>query len=253
MKRAALAFLLLLLARPEAEASLRVVSLNLCTDQMLLLLAPGAAVGLSPLARDPSLSAMAAEAAHVRLTGPSAEAVLRLHPDLVLAEPYGAAATVAALRDLGLRVVMLNDPATFPQIRAAITALATLLGAQARGAELIAAMDRTLADLKRPADRPTAVVLEPRGLTSGPDSLAGSVLWAAGYRDTARDGWVSLERLVAHPPDLLVLPEAPDFPSLATRLLDDPALAAIPRRTVPAAWMICGTPFAAEAARMIAR
>ncbi|HUC18952.1 MAG TPA: ABC transporter substrate-binding protein [Acetobacteraceae bacterium] len=253
MKRAALAFLLLLLTRPQAEASLRVVSLNLCTDQMLLLLAPGAAVGLSPLARDPSLSAMASEAAHVPLVAPSAEMVLRLHPDLVLTEPYGATATVAALHALGLKVVVLDDPTNFPQIRATIITLATLLDARARGAALIAAMDRTLAGLEHPADPRTAIVLEPRGLTAGPHSLAGSVLAAAGYRDAARSVWISLEGLIAHPPDLLVLPEAPGFPSLATRLLDDPALAVIARRPVPASWMICGTPFAAAAAQMIDR
>ncbi|HUA77462.1 MAG TPA: ABC transporter substrate-binding protein [Acetobacteraceae bacterium] len=246
--------LIVLLARTAgATPPRRVVSLNLCTDQMLLLLAPQSAAALSPLARDPSLSAMAAEAARIPRVPASAEAVLRLHPDLVLAEPYGAQATVAALTDLGQRVVTLPDPASFPEIRATIAHLAAILGAEARGAALIAAMDRRLTGLPRPAHPPTAILLEPRGLAAGPASLAGSVLAAAGFRDAARGGWLSLEILLAHPPDLLVVPTASGFPSLATRLLADPALAAIPRRTVPAAWLICGTPFAAQAARMIAR
>ena len=38
----------------------RVVSLNLCTDQMLVLLAPEKVLALSPLARDPALSFVAA-------------------------------------------------------------------------------------------------------------------------------------------------------------------------------------------------
>jgi iron complex transport system substrate-binding protein len=250
---ATLGLLVLLLAPMNATAGLRVVSLNLCTDQMLLLLAPGSIAALSPLARDPAISAMAAAAAHVPLVPASAEAVFRLHPDLVLAEPYGAQAIVAALGDLGLRVVILPDPTNFSGIRATIARLAALLNVAARGAALIAAMDATLAALPLPAHPPTAIVLEPRGLAAGPDSLAGSVLAAAGYRDPARGGWVSLERLLAHPPDLLVLPTARGFPSLATRLLADPALAAIPRRTIPAAWLICGTPFAARAAQAIVR
>lgn len=252
MRRAALALALLLLA-PAAEAATRVVSLNLCTDQMLVLLAPKSVAALSPLARDPAISAVAAEAARLPVVRVSAEAVLRVHPDLVLAEKYGAEAVVAVLRDLGLRVVTIADPETFPAIRAEITRLAALLDARARGAAIIARMGRELAGLPRPAHPRSAIVLEPRGLAVGPASLAGAVLAAAGFRDAARGGWLSLEILVAHPPDLLVLPTAAGPPSLATNLLRNPALAGLPRRTVPASWLMCGSPFAAQAAMRIAR
>ncbi len=251
-RQAALALALLLLSRVTAEAALRVVSLDLCTDQMLVLLAPQEIAGLSPLARDPALSAVAQEAAHLPVVRPSAEAVLRLHPDLVLAEPYGAALVVTALRTLGLRVVTIRDPQTFGGIRAEITRLARLLGVRARGAVLIAAMDAVLAGLPRPTARRTAMVLEPRGFAAGPRSLAGAVLRAAGYRDAAPGGWLGLERLLVRPPDLLVLPEAAGTPSLATDLIESPALGAIARRTVPAAWLMCGSPFAARAAARVA-
>ncbi|MGH7080446.1 MAG: ABC transporter substrate-binding protein [Acetobacteraceae bacterium] len=243
--------LFLLFGRPAA-AALRVVSLNLCTDQMLVLLAPGEIAGLSPLARDPALSAVAAVAADLPVVRPSAEAVLRLHPNLVLAERYGAQSVIGALRTLGLRVVVLADPQSFQAIRTELTRVSALLGKPARAAALIHEMDTTLSRLPHPAHRQTAVLLEPRGLAAGPDSLAGAVLEAAGYRDAARGGWLPLERLLAHPPDLLILPEAGGFPSLATSLLDHPALARVPRRTIPAAWLMCGSPFAARAAAAIA-
>ncbi|MGH7068209.1 MAG: ABC transporter substrate-binding protein [Acetobacteraceae bacterium] len=243
---------LILLPGQPAAAHLRVVSLNLCTDQMLVLLAPGEIAGLSPLARDPALSAVADAAAHLPVVRPSAEAVLRLHPSLVLAERYGAQTVVAALKTLGLRVVMIADPQSFAAIRAALTRVSKLLGKPARAALLISQMDATLSRLPHPAHRQTAILLQPRGLAAGPDSLAGAVIEAAGYRDAARGGWLPLERLLADPPDLLILPEARGFPSLATRLLDDPAIARLPRRTVPAAWLMCGSPFAARAAAAIA-
>ena len=65
---------------------------------MLVLLAPEKIAALSPLARDPALSFVAPQAAHLPIVRASAEAVLRLHPDLVLAAPYGAQTTLALLQ-----------------------------------------------------------------------------------------------------------------------------------------------------------
>ena len=88
-------------ARPyegPAHTSLHVVSLNLCTDQMLVLLAPEKIAALSTLARDPSLSYVAPQAVQLPIVRASAEAVLRLRPDLVVAAPYGAQTTLALLQ-----------------------------------------------------------------------------------------------------------------------------------------------------------
>lgn len=58
-----------------------------------MLLAPEKVAGLTPLARDPGLSFVAGQAARLPVVRPSAEAVLRLHPDLVLAAAFGAQMT----------------------------------------------------------------------------------------------------------------------------------------------------------------
>jgi len=183
---------------------------------------------------------------------PDAEAVLLLRPGLVLAGPYGAATTLAALQRHGLRVERTGLPQDFPAIRAETRRLARLLGVPARGEALLADMDARLAAIpQRPSIR--ALYLEPRGYTLGPASLEAAVLRAAGFTNAGPGGRPGLEAIVKNPPQLLVLAEAPAFPSLATELLQHPALAAIPRRTVPPALLACGGPWTARAAALLAQ
>jgi iron complex transport system substrate-binding protein len=244
--------LLAVLAAP-AQAHRRVVSLNLCTDQMLVLLAPEQVAALSSLARDPTLSFVAKQAARLPVTRASAEAVLRLHPDLVLAAPYGAQTTLGLLEEQGIKVERVDLPADFSGIRAQTRKLAALLGVPAHGEALIAAMDAKLAALRPPAHPVRALVWQPRGYTAGPGSLADAVLKAAGLTNIGTGRRVGLEALLRLRPDLLVLPVRAGFPSLATELLDHPATEGIPRRFVPPALTICAGPWTADAAVMLDR
>jgi hypothetical protein len=80
-----------------------------------------------------------------------------------------------------------------------------------------------------------------------------AVLRAAGLANAADGSRMGLEALLRHPPDLLVVPLSPGYPSLATDLLDSPAVAAIPRRALPPPLTICAGPFTAQAVAMLAR
>jgi iron complex transport system substrate-binding protein len=99
----------------------------------------------------------------------------------------------------------------------------------------------------------TAIAWEPRGYTAGPASLMGSILRAAGLTNAANGQRLGTEAMLRHPPDLLVVPDTPAFPSLATDMLDTPALRAIPRRPLPPALTICAGPFTAQAVALLAR
>jgi len=244
--------LLLLLFALPASAAGRVVSLNLCTDQYLLALAPDRAAAVTFLARDPTLSAMAGPAMAVPTVRADAESVIALRPDLVLAAPWGARATLEALRRRGLRVEVLEPPADFPAIRAATRRMAALLGAEAQGTTLLADMDAALAALPPPSHR-AAIALEPRGYTAGPGTLRDAVLRAAGLENAARGEQLSLEALASRPPVLLVVAPMPDGPSRATEWLQHPAVAAHPRQAVPSALTVCGGPWTARAVQVLAQ
>src|SRR5437764_5008134 len=121
-------FVLLVCIAPEracADAPRRVVSFNVCTDQLLVALAdPAQIAGLSPYAGDPVLSAVANEARAFRRLAWHAESVVPLDPDLVLVGPRDRAMTQRLLAALGYRVVEVAFVSTIADVRDQIPNLA---------------------------------------------------------------------------------------------------------------------------------
>ncbi|WP_439580013.1 ABC transporter substrate-binding protein [Elioraea sp.] len=255
--RAALA--LALAAGPVAAKPQRVVSLNLCADQFVVALAErGRIAALSPLAADPSLSAVAADVAWLPRVRTVAEEVLPLRPDLAIAGPWGAARVAAMLEARGVTVLRLGLAEDFDAILDHLRAVAAALGETARGEALAASIARDLAAIPPRADAPRALVWQARGFVPGRGTLPDAVLRAAGLVNAAPFagyGFVPLERLLADPPDLVVTAPAAGPPSLSEALLEHPALAraAIPRARIDPAWLACGGPQTVRAAAALAR
>jgi ABC-type Fe3+-hydroxamate transport system substrate-binding protein len=97
------------------------------------------------------------------------------------------------------------------------------------------------------------VLWEARGFAAGPGSFGDAVLREAGYSDGGTGGQMGIEAMVAHPPDVLVSQSAPAYPSLATDLLDHPALARIRRIRLDPAWLACPGPWSAQAVAALVR
>jgi iron complex transport system substrate-binding protein len=235
----------------EPSAANGVVSLNLCTDQLLVLLAPEQVAALEPLARDPALSFVAEQARDLPIVRADAEAVLALKPDLVLAGTYGAQGTLALLRARGVRVLQFGEPTDFAGIDAQVMRVAETLGVRTRGRVLVDAMWRHLAAVRKRSG--AAVLWEAGGWSAGPGTLGDAVLRAAGFRDVGTGGRMGLEALLAAHPDLLVTEQAPRFPSMATDLAWHPALRGLPRRALAPAWLTCGGPFTVRAVEALSQ
>ena len=249
----------------------RVVSMNLCTDQLVLLLAArGRIASVSYLAFDPEVSYFADAAQELQANHGLhanhglAEEILPLRPDLILAGTYTTRATVAVLRRFGHRVLTLDPADGFDAIRRNIQTVALALGDPAKAERIIAEFDRRLSAITpdRNATPPRAIVLQPRGMTTGPGSLADGILRTAGLQNLSADlgvtgmGFLPLERIIQAGPDLLVVAaRAEGRPSLAHHALRHPAYAAIGRAgrvELPASLWTCGGPQAADAVELLA-
>jgi iron complex transport system substrate-binding protein len=246
----------------------RIVSLDLCTDQLLLELAPRAHIAaVTHLASDASVSAIPEKARGIPITHGAAEEVLAYDPDLILAGPFGVAASIGLLRRLERNIVVVPLAQDLDGVRSAVKTVAAAIGAVDRGEAMLAEFDRRLAAVAAPVlpgtVRPSALLYQVGGVVSGPDSLADAALAAAGYRNKARDyrlarnGRAPLELIIADPPDLLLLASrGDDYATAAADNLRHPALLRL-RRERPAIelpWQLwlCGTPHIAEAIEKLA-
>lgn len=138
----------------DAGPPLRVMSLNVCNDQLLMLLLPPERITsvtwLSRVEGDPDLLAIAQR---LPVNHGSAEEVLAARPDLVVAGRFTTGTTRRLLRRAGIPMMEIDPVMDWEGIRRVTREVAHRVGAVERGEELIAAMDADLAALatERPA------------------------------------------------------------------------------------------------------
>jgi iron complex transport system substrate-binding protein len=253
---AIVAFLLPGVAGAAPAVPRRVVSINLCADELLLALAdPGQIASLSVYATDPDLSTIVAEAAAFPHHAASAESVVALAPDLVLAGRFTKRDTRDMLTRLGYRLELLDAPRSIADSEKQIGRVAALLGHPDRGAALIADIEtaRARAAAAAPSVKSTAANYQRRGYVAGSDTLMSELLGIAGFADAGgklagrTGGFVPLEKVVASPPDYIVVASA-DLAAHdeGSALLAHPALMSLypeSRRIVlPPKLTVCGGP-----------
>jgi len=249
----------------QAGKPSRIVSVNLCTDQLLmLLLEPERIASVTHYARDPSHSSMTGLAAGLPINHARAEEVFILEPDLVLAGTFTASTTVSILRRLGKRVETFPPANSFADIRQNLRRLGDLVGERERAEELIRAFDDDLARLSvAPSDRrPLAVYYYANSFTSGDKTLSDEVLEAAGLRNLGAERGLKrirklpLEVLVMSDPDLIIKELRYPAPALANSHFQHPALRYLRARSdeevVAGQYTLCGTPFTVRAIGQLA-
>lgn len=237
----------------------RVVSINLCTDQLAMLIADaGQLVSVSYLATDPRSSAMVELAQAYPANTGLAEEIYLMQPDLVLAGEYGSNATVDMLRRLNVPVLRFRQAYSLDDVRAGMIRMGEVLGQQDRAAGLVDRFDARLGDLRAEiATRPRAALYYANGYTVGDKSLAGQILARAGLDNLATDlgyaggGVLPLELLAMHMPDAVVTGQPYPGASRSEEIMDHPVVSYLRRKSATASvadsdW-VCGTPFVLDA------
>jgi iron complex transport system substrate-binding protein len=218
LKRAALAAMLtcLLVAATAtaAPAPRRIVSLNMCMDAVLVELVPHERIAaITHYSRDPWRSTIAAVAQKLPITYQTAEEVVALKPDLVVAAGHSSLATRNALQRVGIRFQRFDVPTSVAGSIEQIRKLAALLQQEERGEQLVARIERAVAAARVPPGAPilTAAVYQPGGLTAGANTVTGELMEIVGLDNLpARFGIeqhrpLRLEQLLLTPPDILLV------------------------------------------------
>ena len=232
----------------------RVVSINLCTDQLAMMLAgPGQLVSISRISHDPLVSVMHDAALGYPVNSGQAEEVFRLKPDLVLAGEYSSPYTVGLLRRLGVAVAVLPSVSDLDVIPDSIARMGEFLGREPEAAALAAQFQDSLNTLRSaPAPSRRAALHYANNYPSGENSMAHAILTTAGFINIAAEaglsggGTLAMERLIMLMPDLVISGQAYPGASRSEDVLRHPAMDALRDRhaasSLSDAEWVCGTP-----------
>jgi iron complex transport system substrate-binding protein len=193
----------------------RFVSLNPCTDAILVAVADNSQIqALSHYSQDPrSSSILPNVASQFAVTGGTAEEVVALGPDIVLAGAFIQPATRQSFADLGLQVetfgIASDIETSFDQIRK----VAKLTGHQHRGEALIDKIEASLVLHSAKPDDPeiSAVLWQPGQIVPGQRTLIAQLMERAGFAShSAAQGlgqadYLTLEQLIDAPPQVLLV------------------------------------------------
>lgn len=246
-----------------ADAPMRVVSMNLCTDQLAMMLAaPGQLISVSRIARDPLTSPMHVVAQDYPINHGSAEEIFLLEPDLVLAGIYTDPAAVALLRRLGIEVAQIELVSNLEEVTERVAEIGALLGREDAAATQIATFEDALDVIRgHEGNGPLTAFYYPNGYTLGTETLSHEILSAAGFRHLAErlgqaySGRLSLEQLVMEQPEMIISSTPYPGSSRSEAILNHPVLQTLtdpygPHVSGPE-W-VCGTPHVLTALQELA-
>jgi len=199
-------------APPTPALHPTIVSLNPCADAILAeVTAPGQLLAISHYSHDPAASSMPpAQAARFPATGGTAEEVLALAPQVVVASSFIAPATRAALERGGVRVATVGIADTLASSVAQVRAMGALVGEPARAEGLARRITAAWADAAFAGPKVETLLWQEGGIVPGEGTLAAAMLEHSGFtlqsaaRGMGQGAYLPLEQVLADPPALVL-------------------------------------------------
>ncbi len=227
-----------------AKKPQKIVTFSAGTDQILLgMVSTERLAAINALLDDPVSSNIVAKAKKipVKIHIPSAEQLIAMQPDLVIAPDWVSEEIVGMLRDAGLKVIVCKGAKNAEDVQGNIRLIAKAIGEEEQGKRLVAAMDTKLAEIQQKTaaisegQRKKVVLISLMTTYGGGDCMFDDMcrranvvngLAAAGIKNGQT---FNKEQLVAINPDLLILPAYNDHgnydvESYRREFLEDPSL-----------------------------
>lgn len=245
----------------------RIVSIGLCTDQLLLMMVERERIAsVSYAATEKESSYMVDAVGDIPINRAGVEEIISFNPDLVVGSTYAAQDTSHFLQQLGYNVRMTDPPRTLEGVRQLILQLGEWTGSQVKAGEIVADMNARLLRIHASYDhRPqrSIMVYSPNGYTIGSETLENEIFAEAGYRNLSAEmgvkGFqtVSMEQLVAAQPDFIQIDNyIYNQNSLASTYINHPVLKEIVpmerRLYIPTTLRDCAGPMVVDAIEYLA-
>ena len=236
-----------------AVSALRAASLNLCTDEYLLLLArPGDVVSVSRLAQDPAESALWRRARAFPANRGAIEQVIGQRPTLLLTMGGGGRSTAAIAGRLGMRVLDLPFPASIDDVAKNMRTVAAALGDEQLARPWLARLQQVRRQRVGAKD---AIWVSGGGTSLSSGSPGAQWMALAGLKQRRlAGGRADLETLLVRPPAVLVRSDyRRGQMSQGVRWFDHPIVKRLAGRTVMTdgrAWTCAGPLMLDEIARL---
>lgn len=262
----------------------RIVSINLCTDELLLrLVEPGRVAALTRFSDNADVSTVWEVAQGIKKTEPDIESILACGPDLLLGGRFSNREALHFFQYSDTPVLVFDVPKSFEDIYRDIRTLAEAVGEPEKGETIIRQMQTGLAELKAEAgesrkkillsgatqddgkgNKRRAIFFQSGGFVPGSETFENAIMEAAGLENLAATlgikdyGSLSLEKLIEMKPDILIFAsDQKKQPTVRGEVLAHPAirksLSHVKTVTLPSATLSCGSPASVEAVRILVK
>jgi iron complex transport system substrate-binding protein len=206
----------------------RIISINVCTDILLLLLAKEQQLSVTFLAKD--LADYIDLPPNLHFNRGILEQIIVFKPDIILAHSLSNSLLLQRLRQLQQNLIIIDAAQNIEQIYLNILQVAENINNLTQAHKLISTMQQQLQTMPQFTAQNT-LVFYPNGFVAGNNTLANSVLKQLNLHNLATDlgieywGKLSLEQIIKFKPEIIIFSlEQVDTPALATKLLQHPVL-----------------------------